>query len=90
MTKGKDGRVYLDEGDRFNMHPDTGDTRTYECVRVTFASATIRCAERTRTDFTAHRGRTEEADVGFDKPGRRFTICPSPIGISLVVPVVPA
>ena len=78
------GRTYLEEGDHFHMHPDTGDTRSYECVGVTAGSATIRCADRTRTDFTAHKGRTEEADVGFDKPGRRFTIANAPHGISLV------
>ena len=78
------GRTWLEEGDHFNMHPDTGDTRSYECIRTTPGSATIRSADRTRTDFTAHQGRIEEEDVGFDKPGRRFTICPSPVGISMV------
>jgi len=78
------GRTFLEEGDTFKMHPDTGDTRTYECARVTVGSATIRCADRTRTDFTAHQGRTEETEVGFDKPGRRFTICIAPLGISMV------
>ncbi len=79
MIKHK-GRTWLEEGDHFNMHPDTGDKRTYECVRVSPGSATIRSADRTRTDFVTHEGE----DVGFDKPGRRFTICPSPVGISMV------
>ncbi len=85
MVKGKkDGRTYLEKGDRFKMHPSTGDKRTYEVRRVTDCSAAIRCADRTLTDFTAHEGGSDEEQVGFDKPGRSFTICPAPLGISMV------
>ena len=84
MIETKKGRKYLEEGDRFQMHPSTGDRRTYEVRRVTACSAAIRCADRTRTDFTAHEGGSDEEHVGFDKPGRSFTICPAPLGITLV------
>jgi hypothetical protein len=84
MTKVR--RRILHEGDRFRMHPDTGDRRLYECVRVTPGSAIVRCIDKTETTFETADGE----DVTFARPGRRFTICPAPLGITLEAPDAPA
>lgn len=64
---------YLKVGQKFRMHPDCGDTRLHEVVRVTPGAATVRCIEKSRVDFDTADGEA----VGFDKPGRRFQIAPT-------------
>ena len=67
-------------GDRFRMHPDTGDERVYEVLRDTPGGLTVRATSTTPTEFETADG----DEVAFDKPGRRFTICHRPLGIQLL------
>lgn len=74
---------YLEVGDRYRNHPDTGDTHVYEVLAVGHGSMTVRSAKRP-TQFTAHEGLETEADVAFDKPGRRVQVARRVLGVTLV------
>lgn len=68
----------LEVGDRFKMHLDCRDPRTFEVLRVGPGSLTIRStSHQQHVDFQTHAG----AEVDFDRPGKRFQICRRPIGV---------
>lgn len=68
----------LELGDRYRLHPDCGDTRTYEVTRVAPGSLTVRTTSHQQHVGFETRDGTE---VDFERVGRRFQICRRPIGV---------
>ena len=73
-------RYFLKPGDRYTLDAACLDPKTYVCVRVSPGSAVVRSETTTRETFETGDGNL----VDFDRPGRRFHICPAPLGITLL------
>ncbi len=68
----------LEVGDRFKLHPDCGDPRTHEVLRVGPGSMTVRAtSHKQHVEFETADGNT----VDFDRPGRATQIARRPVGV---------
>lgn len=80
LVRAKRRSEHLELGDQYRLHPDCGDPRTYEVMRVGPSSLSVRAtagSDREHVEFETYEGK----QVDFARPGRRFQICRRPLGI---------